>query len=415
MSLGANQYTLEDVILYSEIYKNESFGKSREAYVRALCTKLKLDIGTDIDFLVYLLNAAAEPDLHIINGKKLEKRMNHLFETIKEDVERRLNSATTFIEICANYKHYMQHISNGLLGGKVKWIDSAKGWSSGATSCFYNIGILVYDKNQNTHYNAHINPYRSHNNTNCCQHMDTFLKILMLSEYTTLASICIRSFKRYESLWNKKMLNHFTKNQYTSEYSLNFRLIDQKINILETQVEKQLADTDQKIIQLNIQAEKQLENNLSIEKRFTIINNHIGELKTTIDANYNKHTGVLDRHYDRINELEKQLAAEPKEQSTDPKLKQQIQSLQDTNKYLKEQLKIGQDAISAINVELAQLKLHTNQSEFVKSIQILPVYDYGLIKARRNLLHQEFRPMYRMFKRLIDLHYATPFAVVVSK
>ena len=80
---------------------------------------------------------------------------------------------------------------------------------------------------------------------------------------------------------------------------------------------------------------------------------------------------------------------------------------------LEEQVRDGKTAFASLSVEVAELKLQTNQSEFVKSIQILPVYDYALIKARKNLLHQEYRSMYRVFSRMIRMHYDTPMAVAV--
>lgn len=68
--------------------------------------------------------------------------------------------------------------------------------------------------------------------------------------------------------------------------------------------------------------------------------------------------------------------------------------------------------------ELKQATMPTH--EYVKRIETIPIYDYELIKARRRLMHQEYRTSFKFFNRLVQLRYEIcyeimPMAVPVSK
>ncbi len=244
--LGDNKYITEDVIMYSEMYKNEAFMKSREAYVRALCSKLKLDIGTDIDFLVYLLDGAAEPDLHIIDGKELEKKMVRLFETTKKYIEKNINSNNPAMQntINQNYKHYMQNISHGGLY-KPGYIGNN----------YYAFELISGDLCLNI-TNGH-----SNHPGECCVHAMEMFYSMNFPSYTYLAKLCIRSFKRYENLWRKKMMHHLAK---SVEY---FPII-----------KKQLIDLDTRMTELGCEDEQ-----AAIRERVEDLNTHINECKAETD------------------------------------------------------------------------------------------------------------------------------------
>lgn len=53
--------------------------------------------------------------------------------------------------------------------------------------------------------------------------------------------------------------------------------------------------------------------------------------------------------------------------------------------------------------------------EYVKCVEIVPVYDYAVIKARKAVLHMEFMSTHRFFKRLLDMKYNIPVAIAVVK
>ena len=52
---------------------------------------------------------------------------------------------------------------------------------------------------------------------------------------------------------------------------------------------------------------------------------------------------------------------------------------------------------------------------YVSHVEVIPIYDYELIKARRRLMHQEYKTAFKFFKQLIQLRYQTPVAVLVLK
>ena len=70
-------------------------------------------------------------------------------------------------------------------------------------------------------------------------------------------------------------------------------------------------------------------------------------------------------------------------------------------------------AIDELRDELKQSTTPTH--EYVKRIETIPIYDYELIKARRRLMHQEYKTAFKFFKQLIQLRYETPVAVLVLK
>ena len=52
---------------------------------------------------------------------------------------------------------------------------------------------------------------------------------------------------------------------------------------------------------------------------------------------------------------------------------------------------------------------------YVSHVEVIPIYDYELIKENRKQLHREFRTVFKFFKQLIQLRYETPVAVLVLK
>ena len=45
---------------------------------------------------------------------------------------------------------------------------------------------------------------------------------------------------------------------------------------------------------------------------------------------------------------------------------------------------------------------------YISHVEVIPIYDYASIKKNRNLLHKEFKTVFKFFKRLIQLRYETP-------
>ena len=52
---------------------------------------------------------------------------------------------------------------------------------------------------------------------------------------------------------------------------------------------------------------------------------------------------------------------------------------------------------------------------YVSHVEVIPIYDYELIKANRKQIHSEFKAAFKFFKRLVQLRYEMPMAVLVSK
>ena len=52
---------------------------------------------------------------------------------------------------------------------------------------------------------------------------------------------------------------------------------------------------------------------------------------------------------------------------------------------------------------------------YISHVEVIPIYDYELIKEKSKLLHREFRTVFKFFKQLIQLRYETPVAVLVLK
>ena len=51
--------------------------------------------------------------------------------------------------------------------------------------------------------------------------------------------------------------------------------------------------------------------------------------------------------------------------------------------------------------------------EYILRVEMIPIYDYALIKSRRAAIHFEFNSVYRFFSRLIRIRYDTPMAIAV--
>ena len=58
---------------------------------------------------------------------------------------------------------------------------------------------------------------------------------------------------------------------------------------------------------------------------------------------------------------------------------------------------------------------HHHGDRYVSHVEVIPIYDYELIKDNRKQLHREFRTVFKFFKQLIQLRYETPVAVLVLK
>ncbi len=52
--------------------------------------------------------------------------------------------------------------------------------------------------------------------------------------------------------------------------------------------------------------------------------------------------------------------------------------------------------------------------EYVKRFEVTPIYDYELIKARRRLMHQEFKTAFKFYSRLIRIRYDMPVAIAIK-
>ncbi len=397
--LGDNKYTTEDVIMYSEMYKNEAFMKSREAYVRALCSKLKLNIGTDIDFLVYLLDGAAEPDLHIIDGKELEKKIVHLFETTREYIQKNINNQERWNTINQRYKHYLQHVSNNAFNSSGLHItqEIRQNGDQRIISCSYSIGQLRCDYYINYTIDNH-----DCIQLDCQSHVNRMFYAMNIQSYVDLALLCIRSFKRYENLWHKKMMHHLAKSV-------------ESVPI----IKKQLTDLDTRVAELECEDEQ-----AAIRERVEDLNTHINECKAETEQ-IGDLINIQAAIREQLKELEKKVSNNYLDLSLNihPHInnkqtnntQKHIRSLQDSVKYLKEQIKNGKTAFNSLNAEVAELRLQLNQNKFIKSVQILPVYDYAEIKANRANLHQEYRLVFRVFSQLIRMRYDTPMAVAIAK
>ena len=88
----------------------------------------------------------------------------------------------------------------------------------------------------------------------------------------------------------------------------------------------------------------------------------------------------------------------------------QVKQLEDTIEQLTLQTST---AIDELREELKQPSKPDH--EYVKRIETIPIYDYELIKARRRLMHQEYKTVFKFFKQLIQLRYETPVVVLVLK
>lgn len=109
-------------------------------------------------------------------------------------------------------------------------------------------------------------------------------------------------------------------------------------------------------------------------------------------------------------------------------LNSQVLSLTDELNNIKveknEQVKRLEDTIERLTSQASctfdELRDHINKLSrsthaYVKRVETIPVYDYELIKARRRIMHQEYKTAFKFFQRLIQLRYETPMAVLVPK
>ena len=241
MPFPSPAYDTEAIIMHSESYKKESFMKPRNVYVKTLCENLKLDI--DIDFVIFLLDGAAEPDLFIIDGEDLERAFLNLIETMKhkwDDI-----AYLTWIK-GHNGTHLnalIPHISHGLLGQPYK--------------------IIGYENNRivkvNYSFNSLHKPMENSssgceclNNTHHVQgSIQTMKRELFPPYYTRLTSYCLRSFQRYESLWQTKMLSHHAKTLASDHLESNLSSLTQKISSLSNRISSDETDVESNSTAIN--------------------------------------------------------------------------------------------------------------------------------------------------------------------
>lgn len=55
------------------------------------------------------------------------------------------------------------------------------------------------------------------------------------------------------------------------------------------------------------------------------------------------------------------------------------------------------------------------EHQFVKQVDIIPVYDYATLKARSADLHKEYRMVFKFFSKLVRIRYDLPIAIAVPK
>lgn len=108
---------------------------------------------------------------------------------------------------------------------------------------------------------------------------------------------------------------------------------------------------------------------------------------------------------------------------------EQISKLQNERDNLKQELKnvlaldnafysnqlFAKDQL--LDVEKCSIATQTDEDRYISHVEVIPIYDYALIKKERDLLHFEFKTAFKFFKRLVQLRYETPvaLAVLVSK
>jgi hypothetical protein len=171
-------------------------------------------------------------------------------------------------------------------------------------------------------------------------------------------------------------------------------------------------------IRLSVESKKSDNCNLkkSLDDHSSYLRNINEELEDhihpKIDINYSR----LDFHQDKLN----------KQQSIIENLKAEMESMKEQSKaeilMLKNMLHKQDDFIRESKEEMisivSELKLSKKNSyfdnDYVKNVIIIPNYDYVLIKARKQLMHNELKVVYKFFKRSINTTYL-PMAIPIKE
>ena len=149
------------------------------------------------------------------------------------------------------------------------------------------------------------------------------------------------------------------------------------------------------------------------KQRFIELSKQIQSLTTELD---DVKTSNLDNlKINDIKSLKRDIESMKMPKQRFKELQQQVQSLATDLDNLKteknNEIKDLHDKIE----ELTSKASTAQQHDYVKRVETIPIYDYELIKARRRLLHLEFKRTFKFFNRLVRLRYETPMAVLVLK
>ena len=160
-----------------------------------------------------------------------------------------------------------------------------------------------------------------------------------------------------------------------------------------------------------------------LQEQFNSLHKHVDSMKMaklkinelnkqvqSLTSNLNNLKVKKNNDIAELHDCIKNLREECKQSSS-----QEITQLKDKVSHLEAELSKAGSAFEELRDQIRQSSKPEEQHEYIKSIEVIPIYDYVLIKARRRLMHQEYFTAFKFFKRLIQLRYDTPVAVLVLK
>lgn len=429
--MNALPYTLaneaEAIYLFSNSYKKEQFMKSRKEYVR-----LALERYHEFDpiFVEYLMDAATEPEMHLLETKELREQLRQMIKRdYAEDLLERCGIITSrimpgpaFASVPHDFKTlFAQDVENDFkfLEEDLKSLEAhlvrnqstdrvIKTFSNG--SRYLKIHKLSITMREECGCNFRCPNSCPHSNSvmGCGNYKYVLTEALRLDDYADMAIHCAKSWGRYESNWHR-MLIHQQSKPLISNTDTVVAQMTKRMTSLEKQnqvLTKKVSDREDAMVLTTARLNAMERLNQSLVAKVNEAREELNSLKNSVVS-----PDRIDDLEDRVSEMYIDEHVEAIREEID-NLTNRVESTEVAIRDMRLEEKPAVD--HDVNARLLKLeKMLSPQNEFIRRIEIVPVYDYVLIKNRSRVLHGEFHRTYRFFARLLQMKYCIPYAIAV--
>jgi cell division protein FtsB len=416
LSIFSKQFEIQTILDFASVHRNESFMMSRTHYIGRLCGKI--GIVTKQCKNLQRLIAYVETPFVPLTSDIVRLMLEDWFDQTKANGMWSTDGKTPNEVNAVAGVAIQDHLANAPLSGDTNVAGLAFAFGQAAQLPIPDYKIYYHIGDQRYRAEIFSNLFES---IICTEHLAGLqVHTSTIIAYAKFVYYLSASWKCYEAKWHKKMLNHLSKNQL-SEPSAN----DDTIKKLQADVASLLKRANQDkshavVMRLNnriaaIECNTNAQQLEALSQRIESLESQsVEKIQSDIDDLKRFDANRLSNSIDALEKQVKQskvLRSDDRDEQRDTvkSLKAEVASLKATITDLQSDMSL---AIDELRDECKQATSETH--EFIKQYEITPIYDYQLIKARRRMLHQEFASMYKVFARLIRIHYDMPVAIAIK-